>query len=122
MFGCSTATYIRASVTDNPLDRVVQEAQEDWSVQRVNENTLALGDAWPIHSIFSIGHSASHADLVYDKSESVLNIRYYLQSNQLFALFLPMRLDAKPRTPGGALKGVMNEQINDILRWSGAMV
>ena len=25
-FGCSSATYIRATVTDNPLDRVAQQA------------------------------------------------------------------------------------------------
>ncbi|MBH0204018.1 MAG: hypothetical protein HP496_17395 [Nitrospira sp.] len=120
MFGCSTATYIRASVTDNPLDRLAQKAQADWSVQRVDASTLAISDAWPIHSILSLGYSASHADLAYDKSESVLHIRYYLQSNQLFTLFLSMRLDAEPRTPGGALKGIMNQQISDILRWSGA--
>lgn len=33
MSGCSTATYIRATVTDNPLDRVAQQAQEDWSMR-----------------------------------------------------------------------------------------
>ncbi len=128
MFGCSTATYIRANVTDNPLDRVAQKAQEDWSVQRVNENTLALSDAWPIHSILSLGYSASHADLVYDKSASALHIRYYLQWNGLFTLFFPIHRDAEPGLDwvflnyGGALKAVMNQQISDILRWSGATV
>lgn len=31
--GCSTATYIRADVVDNPLDRVARQAQEEWSVE-----------------------------------------------------------------------------------------
>lgn len=54
-FGCSSATYIRAKVTDNPLERVVQQAQEDWSVTRVDANTLQLSDAWPIHSVLALG-------------------------------------------------------------------
>ncbi len=120
--GCSTATYIRASVAENPLDGVAQQAQEDWSVERVDANTLTISDAWPIHSVFSFGYTASHANLVYDKSASVLNIRYYLQTNQLFALFIPIHLDAEPGFVGGALKPIMNDQVNDILRWSGATV
>lgn len=120
--GCSTATYIRATIADNPLDRVAQHAQEDWSVERVDVNTLNIRDAWPIHSVFSFGYSASHANLVYDPSASVLNIRYYLQTNQLFALFIPIHLDAEPGFVGGALKPIMNDQVNDIVKWSGATV
>lgn len=120
--GCSTATYIRATVAENPLDRVAQQAQEDWSVERVDANTLNMSDAWPIHSVFSFGYSASHANLVYDPSASALNIRYYLQSNQLFALFIPIHLDAEPGFVGGALKPIMNDQVKDILKWSGATV
>ncbi len=120
--GCSTATYIRANVAENPLDRVARQAQEDWSVDRVDANTLNISDAWPIHSVFSFGYTVSHANLVYDQSASALNIRYYLQSNQLFTLFIPVHLDAEPGFVGGALKPVMNDQVNDILRWSGATV
>ena len=120
--GCSTATYIRADVAYNPLDRVAQQAQEDWSVERVDANTLTISDAWPIHSIFSLGYTASHANLVYDQSTSALNIRYYLQTNQLFALFIPIHLDAEPGFVGGALKPIMNDQVNDIVKWSGATV
>ena len=46
-FGCSSATYIRAKVAENPLDRVAQQAQADWSVDRVDANKLELSDAWP---------------------------------------------------------------------------
>ena len=67
-FGCSSATYIRAKVTDNPLDRVAQQAQEDWSVTRVDANTLRISDAWPIHSFFSLGYTASHAHLFFGSS------------------------------------------------------
>jgi len=120
--GCSTATYIQANVGDNPLDRVARQAQEDWSVERVDANTLNISDAWPIHSVLSFGYSASHANLAYDPSASTLNIRYYLQSNQLFALFIPIHLDAEPGFVGGALKPIMSDQVNDIIKWSGATV
>lgn len=119
-FGCSSASYIQAKVTDNPLERVAQQAQKDWSVERVDDNTLHLSDAWPIHSVFSLGYSASHAKLHYVASDSALNIQYYFQSNQLFTLFIPIYLDAEPGFVGGALKPIMNHQINDILKWSGA--
>ena len=119
-FGCSSATYIRATVPDNPLNRIAQEAQEDWSVKKENANTLHLSDAWPIHSIFSLGYSASHANLFYDPTDSVLNIQYFFQSNQLTLLFIPFFIDAELGFAGGALKPIMNGQINDILRWSGS--
>jgi hypothetical protein len=121
-FGCSSATYIRAKVTDNPLDRVAQQAQEDWSVTRVDANTLRISDAWPIHSFLALGYSTSHANIFYDASGSVLNIQYYFQSNQLPLLFIPFYIDAEPGFVGGALKPIMNGQIDDILRWSGASV
>lgn len=121
-FGCSSATYIRATVTDNPLDRVAQQAQEDWSVERVDANTLHLSDAWPIHSILSLGSSASYANLNYDPAGSELHVQYFFQSNQLGLLFMPIYLDAEPGFAGGALKPIMAGQINDILRWSGASV
>ena len=69
-FGCSSATYIRAKATENPLDRVAQQAQKDWSVERVDANTLQLTDSWPIHSIFSLGRSVSRANLSYDAPNS----------------------------------------------------
>ncbi|GEM_PF-1245589 len=121
-FGCSSVTYIQTKVADNPLDRVAQQAQENWSVERVDTNTLQLSDAWPIHSFFALGYSASHANLCYDPSDSMLNIQYYLQSNQLLMLFIPFYLDAEPGFAGGGLKPIMNGQIDDILRWSGASV
>jgi hypothetical protein len=122
MSGCSTATYITATVTDNPLERVADQAKEDWSVERVDANNLHIRDAWPIHSIGALGYSASHANLSYDSSAESLNIQYYFQSNQLLMLFIPFYLDAEPGFTGGALKPIMNGQINDILRWSGASV
>lgn len=121
-FGCSSSTYIRAKVTENPLDRVMQHAQEGWSMERVDANTLKLSDAWPIHSILALGYSASHANLFYDTSDSLLNIQYYFQSNQLLLLFIPFTIDAEPGFAGGALKPMMNGQIDDILQWSGASV
>jgi hypothetical protein len=119
--GCSSATYIRAKVADNPLERVAQQAKEDWSVTRVDANTLQLSDAWPIHSIAALGYSASHANLFYDASASALNIQYFFQSNQLPLLFIPFYLSAEPGV-GVMLKPIMNGQIDDILRWSGASV
>ncbi len=121
-FGCSSATYIRANVTENPLDRVAQQAQEDWTVERVDANTLQLTDSWPIHSILSLGRSVSKANLSYDGQNSALDIQYYFQSNQLGLLFIPIYLNAEPGFTGGALKPIMNSQVSDILRWSGASV
>lgn len=121
-FGCSSATYIRAKATENPLDRVAQQAQNDWTVERVDANTLQLTDSWPIHSIFSLGRSVSRANLSYDGQNSALDIQYYFQSNQLGLLFIPAYLDAEPGFVGGALKPIMNGQVDDILRWSGAPV
>lgn len=121
-FGCSSASYIQAKVIDNPLDRVAQQAQENWSVERVDANTLHLSDAWPIHSVFTLGYSASHAKLFYVESDSALNIQYYFQSNQLGALFIPFYIDAEPGFFGLALKPIMNAQIDYILKWSRASV
>jgi hypothetical protein len=121
-FGCSSATYIRAKVTDNPLDKIAEQAHEEWSVERQDANTLHISDAWPIHSTLALGYSASHAKLAYDQTNSVLDIQYYFQSNQLLLLFIPFYLDAEPGFVGGALKPMMTGQINDILRWSGATI
>jgi hypothetical protein len=52
----------------------------------------------------------------------VLNAQYYFQSNQLPLLFFPFYLDAEPGFAGGALKPIMNGQIDDILLWRGASV
>jgi len=121
-FGCSGASYIKASVLDNPLQRVAQQAKQEWSVERVNENTLHLRDSWPIHSLFALGYSASYANLIYDPSISELNIQYYFKSYQPVTLWIPFSIDAEPGFTGGALKPIMNQQIDDILRWSDATV
>ena len=121
-FGCSSATYIQAKVVDNPLDRIEQKAQEDWTVKRTSANSLQLSDAWPFHSVGALGYSASHANLVYDNTASMLDLQYYLQSNQLLTLFLPMTLDAEPGAWGALLKPTMNDQITDILRWGNASI
>lgn len=121
-FGCSSATYIRAKVTDNPLDKVAEQAKENWSIDRPNPNNLHISDAWPFHSALALGYSASHANLTYDTNDLTLDIQYYFQSNQLLMLFIPFYLDAEPGFVGGALKPTMTEQINSILRWSGATV
>jgi hypothetical protein len=121
-FGCSGASYIKATVPDNPIQRVAQQAQQEWSVERVDENTLHLRDSWPIHSIFALGYSASYANLFYDPSVPELNIQYYFKSYQPVTLWIPFSLDAEPGFAGGALKPIMNQQIDDILRWSGATI
>jgi hypothetical protein len=64
----------------------------------------------------------SRANLSYDGPNSTLDIQYFFQSNQLPLLFIPIYLDAEPGFAGGALKPIMNDQVNDILRWSGASV
>jgi hypothetical protein len=126
-FGCSSATYIRAKVPDNPLDRMAQQAKENWSVERVDANTLHLRNVWPIHSLIFLGYSRSYANLFYSASDSVLNIQYYFQSNHLAFLFIPIYLKAEHdfyySAPGyfsEAFEQTMNDQIDDILHWSKA--
>ena len=75
--GCST-TFIQATVTDNPLDQVEQQAQEeDWSTERENADTLHLSHAWVVPSIVNLGYVVSHSNLVYNHADSVLYIQYY---------------------------------------------
>lgn len=121
-YGCTGASYIKATVPDNPIQRVAQEAEPEWSVERIDENTLRLRDSWPIHSLFALGYSASYAHLFYDPSVPELNIQYYFKSYQPTTLWIPFSIDAEPGFTGGALKPTMNQQIEDILRWSGATV
>lgn len=119
--GCS-ASYIRARVPDNPLQRVAQQAQEDWSVEQVNENSLQLRDSWPIYSVLALGYGASQANLFYDLSGSELSVQYYFEGFPLMTLWIPISIDAEPGFFGLALKPIMNRQIDDILRWSGATI
>lgn len=119
--GCS-ASYIRASISDNPLQRVAQEAREEWSVEQVNEQTLRLRNSWPIYSVFALGYGASHANLFYDPSGSELSVQYYFEGFTLMTLWIPISIDAEPGLFGLALKPIMNRQIDDILRWSRATV
>ena len=74
--GC-TVTFIQATATENPLDRVEQQAQEeDWSIERVNADTLHLRHAWVVSSIVNLGYVVSHTSLVYNHADSVLYIQY----------------------------------------------
>jgi len=119
--GCS-ASYIRASIPDNPLQKVAQQAQEDWSVEQVSEHTLQLRDSWPIWSVLALGHGASHANLFYDPSGFELSVQYYFEAFPLMTLWIPISIDAEPGFLGLLLKPLMNRQIDDILRWSGATI
>ncbi|MBH0198760.1 MAG: hypothetical protein HP497_04965 [Nitrospira sp.] len=130
-FGCSgRATYIQAMVTDNPLDRVAQQAQEDWSVERVDANTLHLSQVWPFCSVWILGYCSSHAKLFYAASYSVLHIQSYHQKRSLIALFIPVHFDDEPDFGVGGIgqlfvwvpQLILSYQIDDILKWSGASV
>ena len=118
---CS-ASYIRATAKDNPLDVVAREAQTDWSVDRVDPYTLRLSKSHVLASIFMLGYCASHANLFYDASASELKMQYYLQGNYLMTLWLPARTDAELGPEPSKLKAALNHEIDDILRWSGASV
>jgi hypothetical protein len=121
--GCSSsATYIRATVPEHPLDRVAQQAQENWSVGRVDANTLELSDAWPTYSFGALGYGASHATLFYDSAGSELHLQYYFKAYPMMTLWIPFSIDAEPGAFGAALKPTMNDQISDIMKWSGGTV
>lgn len=120
--GCSSATYIQAKVTENPLDRVVDQSGEMWSKKRIDSNTLELSQPWPMRS-FHVDRNTTHANFSYNAAASVLNIQYYFEGRQLLMLFIPFTIDAEPAVVvGRAVKPAMNAQIQDILRWSGASV
>lgn len=124
--GCSSATHIRATAKYNPLDRVEQKAQEDWSIDRVDTNTLDLSKFWPGYSISALGYAASLADLVYDHADSVLYVPYYFKIISPFYLFIPTTHDADHRRSeykySWSLSRRMNDELDDTLRWSGASV
>ena len=120
--GCSTASYIRATVKDNPLDVVASEAQTDWSVDWIDHYTLRLTQSHVLSSILLFGYCASHATLFYDASASELKMQYYLQGNYLMTLWMPYTSDAELRPVPSRLKLDLNHEIDDILRWSGASV
>jgi len=120
--GCSDASYIKATVLDNPIQRVAKQARQDWSVEQVDENTLRLRRYWPNHSSMSGGYSFSYANLFYDSSVSELEIQYYFKSTQLLMLGIPFSTDAEPGFAGSLLKPTMNQQIDDIVNWSGATI
>jgi hypothetical protein len=119
--GCS-ASYIRATVKDNPLNVVASKAQTDWSVDWVDHYTLRLTKSHVPASILMFGYCASHATLFYDASASELKMEYYLQGNYLMTLWMPARSDAELGPEPSALKLALNHEIDDILRWSGASV
>lgn len=121
MAGCS-ASYIKASVPDNPLDRVAQQAKEEWSLERVNANMLEISDAWPIYSIGALGYGASHATLHYDPADSELNVQYYFKAYPLMTLWIPISIDAESGLFGAALKPTMRDQINRLIGWSGGTI
>jgi hypothetical protein len=122
MSGCG-ATYIKATIQENPLDNIAQQAKGlQWSVERVDDTTLHLRDSWPLYSIVSFGYTAAYADLFYDPSAQELDLKFYLRSFQLFWLYIPVYLDAEYGFFGGALKPTMRDELDDILRWSGATV
>lgn len=121
--GCSSsATYIKATVPDHPLERLAQQAQENWSVDRVDANTLELSDAWPTYSFGALGYGASHANLFYDPAASELNMQYYFKAFPIMTLWIPFSIDAEPGAFGAALKPTMNDQINEIMKWSSGTI
>ena len=121
--GCSSsATYIRAAVPNHPLDRVAQQAQESWSVERVDANRLELSDAWPTYSVGALGYGASHANLFYDPAGSELHVQYYFKAYPIMTLWIPFSIDAEPGAFGAVLKPTMNDQIKDIMRWSSGTI
>ncbi|MBS0170886.1 MAG: hypothetical protein JSR62_11075 [Nitrospira sp.] len=121
--GCSSsATYIRATVPDHPLDRIAQQSQEQWSIERVDANTLKLSDAWPMYSFGALGYGASYANLVFDPTASELNVQYYFRAFAIMRQWIPFSIDAESGVFGVALKPTMNDQINEIIKWSGGTI
>lgn len=121
--GCSSsATYIKATVPNHPLDRIAQQSQEQWSIERVDANTLHLSDAWTAYSFGALGYGASYANLYFDPMASELNVQYYFRAFPIMTLWIPFSIDAESGAFGAALKPTMNDQINEIIKWSGGTI
>ncbi len=114
--GCAV-TNIRSQVDLNPLKNIAEKASKEYSVSWINDTTLEISDWWPTHSILSLGYTAFHANLHY--SENLLEGDYYLQSNQLPLLFIPITVSAGPGFFGGGLKPYLRSQIDEILGFAG---
>lgn len=117
--GCAV-TNIHSRVDSNPLKTIAEKASKDFSIAWISDDTLKISDWWPIHSISSFGYTAFHANLHY--SENLLEGDYYLQSNQLFFLFMPVTIDSGPGLFGAILKPYMRSQIDKILGYAGISI
>ena len=114
--GCSI-THFSVPMSSNPLEQVATQAAEEYNVSWVDETTLTLTETWPLHSIFSIGYTAFHANLHYSAGQ--LEGDFYLQSNQVGFLFIPIYIDTGPGFFGLALKPTMRGQMDQILGFAG---
>jgi hypothetical protein len=118
--GCSsTATYIHATVPDNPLPMV--EKSDGWYVDDRANNSLQLSNVWTGWSLLLFSYASSHAELAYTPDAHTLDIRYYLEIRPWWSLFLWGRThDAEQNS--GMWGTIMNQQIQDLLRTSHAEV
>ena len=117
---CNSVTHIRAPANKQALKSIVEKASSEYSVTWKGENTLRISDWWPVHSIGSLGYTAFHGDFRYDEGE--VEADFYLQSNQLLLLFLPLRIDTGPGMAGALLKPYMRKQMDQVLGWGGISV
>ena len=118
--GCS-ATHVTSSMDSNPLKVVAERAADDYSVHWVDENNLEISDAWPIHSVFTIGYTKFCADLHYGSGQ--LKSEFYLWNSSLLGLLLiPQTIDTSDSFYGSLLKPRMREQMQEVLGWAGTSV
>ena len=117
LIGCGV-TNIHSKVDSNPLKHIAQKASDKYSIKWIDDNTMTVSDWWPTHSCLSLGYTAFHAEMKY--SDGLLEGDYYVQSNQVFTLFFPTRVDVGPAFWGGALKPYIKSQINEILGYAGS--
>lgn len=113
---CST-TEFKVPMEASPLAKIAEQAAtaDGWSVVEQTETTLRLSEPWPVHSVFSLGYTAFHADLRYDAPN--LWSTLYLQTNGLFTLYFSQKIDCDDGMYGGMLKPRMREAARRVLDW-----
>lgn len=119
LFVCGCAvSKIHSPMASNPLKKIAADASRTYTVRWIDDNTLEITDPWPIASVLSLGYAEFHADLRYE--DNILEGDYYLQSNNLFFLFLPVWTDAQLGLFGLQYKPFLRYQTNEVLGYAGS--
>ena len=68
--GCAqTASYVRAPVRENPIPKIAKLAEQEYSVNLIDDFNLEIRDTWPFHSFLILGWASFNAHLHYSDNQ-----------------------------------------------------